>query len=295
MSRPHLASPEERAALADLELLARTTVEGVRQGLHRSPFHGYSAEFAQYRHYRPGDDLRHVDWKRFARSDRLYTRQFRETTNLGAVLVLDQSRSMAFPPVGPTKFAVARAAAAALAGLIVDQGDAVGLLALGDGRATWIPPGSGRHHLHTVLAALARLVPEGRTPIGAAVRRASGLLRRKGLLVVLSDFYDAPASLDDVRRAARAGHEAMLVHVLAPQECRLEVPRDAEVEDLETGERLVISAPAVREAFAREVDAWARAVRDGARAEGLDTLRLVTDAPVADQLRRFLVARRAGA
>src|SRR5215203_705463 len=104
MSRPHIVSPAERSSLRDLELLARTTVEGVRQGLHRSPFHGYSAEFAQYRHYRPGDDLRHVDWKRFGRSDRLYTRQFRETTNLAAVIVLDQSRSMAFPATGVTKF-----------------------------------------------------------------------------------------------------------------------------------------------------------------------------------------------
>ena len=202
---------------------------------------------------------------------------------------------MAFPPAGPTKFAVARAAAAALAGLIVDQGDTVGLLALGDGRATWVPPGSGRHHLHTVLAALARLAPEGTTPIGEAVRRASGLLRRKGLLIVLSDFYDAPASLDDVRRAARMGHEPLLVHVLAPQERRLDVPRDAEVEDMETGERLVVSAPAIRDAFAREVEAWTRAVREGARADGIEAVELVTDAPVADQLRRALVARRARA
>src|SRR5918998_5721136 len=97
MSRPHVVSPAELSSLRDLELLARTTVEGLRQGLHRSPFHGYSAEFSQYRHYRPGDDLKYVDWKAFGRTNRLYSRQFRETTNLGALLVIDVSGSMNFP------------------------------------------------------------------------------------------------------------------------------------------------------------------------------------------------------
>src|SRR3990170_3652658 len=97
MSRPHVVSPTELSSLRDLELLARTTVEGLRQGLHRSPFHGYSAEFSQYRHYRPGDDLKYVDWKALARTDRVYTRQFRETTNLAALFVMDISRSMNYP------------------------------------------------------------------------------------------------------------------------------------------------------------------------------------------------------
>ena len=115
--------------------LTRTTVEGLRQGLHRSPFHGFSAEFSQYRHYRPGDDLKYVDWKAFARTDRLYSRQFRETTNLGALFVVDASRSMAFPAHGGSKFDRARAAAAVLATLVIDQGDAAGLLAIGGERA----------------------------------------------------------------------------------------------------------------------------------------------------------------
>src|SRR5262245_63258449 len=113
MSRTHVVSPAELSSLRDLELVARTTVEGMRQGLHRSPFHGYSAEFSQYRHYRPGDDLKYVDWKAFARTDRLYSRQFRETTNMGALFVIDASRSMDFGRTR-TKFALASAAVAAL-------------------------------------------------------------------------------------------------------------------------------------------------------------------------------------
>src|SRR5918995_4717725 len=124
MSRPHVVAPSELSALRDLELVTRTTVEGLRQGLHRSPFHGYSAEFSQYRRYNPGDDLKYVDWKAFGRTDRLYSRQFRETTNLGALFVIDASRSMAFPEHGQSKFALAQAAAAVLATLVIDQGDA---------------------------------------------------------------------------------------------------------------------------------------------------------------------------
>src|SRR5918997_5741414 len=123
MSRAHVVTSAELQSLRDLELMTRATVEGLRQGLHRSPFHGFSAEFSQYRHYRPGDDLRYVDWKAFARTDRLYSRQFRETTNLAALFVVDVSRSMDFG-APRTKFALATAVAAALGTLVIDQGDA---------------------------------------------------------------------------------------------------------------------------------------------------------------------------
>ena len=145
------------AGIADLELVARIVVEGLVSGLHRSPFHGYSAEFSQYRHYRPGDDLKYVDWKLVARTDRVYTKQFRETTNMASAIVLDTSASMEFPgaaDVGPTsKFRYAVIAAAALAHLISGQGDAVGLLA----GERFLAPRAGRQHLRGLLAALSSL------------------------------------------------------------------------------------------------------------------------------------------
>src|SRR6188508_981053 len=152
MSRPHIATASELSTLRDLEFVARTTVEGLRHGLHRSPFHGYSAEFSQYRHYRPGDDLKYVDWKAFARTDRIYTRQFRETTNVSALFVVDVSRSMDFPSGGRTKFEMARSVAAILGTLVLDQGDAAGVLAV-DERAHLVPARSGHHHLRVMLAA----------------------------------------------------------------------------------------------------------------------------------------------
>ena len=298
MTRPHVVSPAELTSLSDLELIARTTVEGLRQGLHRSPFHGYSAEFAQYRHYRQGDDLKHVDWKLFGRSGRLYTRQFRETTNLSALFVLDASASMAYPDApagGPpvaSKFLVARAATAALAALVIDQGDTAGIAAEGSDGFTFLPSRSGRHHLHAILAALARLSPGGAAPVSEVVRRAVARLGRRGLVVVLSDFYDEPASTDEVRRLARMGHEVVVVHVLSPEEIDLPVTREVEIEDLESGETRVVDPDDVRARYRATVSEFKRRVERAVIAEGLDYLPLRCDRPLPETLRSFLLRRR---
>src|ERR671912_1028163 len=168
-----MLDPRTMASIGDLELVARLTVDGTISGLHRSPFHGYSAEFAQYRHYRPGDDLKYVDWKAFARTDRIYTRQFRETTNLSALFVTDVSKSMDFQG----KFELARAVTAILGTLVLDQGDAAGVLAV-DERAHYVPPRSGHHHLRVFLAEVAALQPRGTASIGEALRRAAAIVKR---------------------------------------------------------------------------------------------------------------------
>jgi uncharacterized protein (DUF58 family) len=291
VSRPHVVAAADRAALRDLELLARTTVEGLRQGLHRSPFHGFSAEFSQYRHYRPGDDLKYVDWKAFARTDRLYSRQFRETTNLGALFVLDVSGSMAFDG----KLTLAAATAAALGTLVIDQGDAAGLLALNrDGRAEYVPARSGRHHLRVFLAALARLKAGGSVPVAEALRRAAALIRRRGLIVVLSDLYDETATLSEVRRLSRMGHDAIVIHTLSPDEMTLPRAGAAEFEDLETGARVVADARAVRDDYTRAIGRFLSNIERSLQREGLDYVRLLTNAPIEPPLRRLLLSRRGG-
>ena len=286
-------------------MLARTTVEGLRQGLHRSPFHGYSAEFSQYRHYRPGDDLKYVDWKAFGRTDRLYSRQFRETTNMGALFVVDISGSMAFPDetvgAGPatitSKFQLARAAAAVLATLVIDQGDAAGLLALGGVGASvthYVPPRSGRHHLHLYLAALARLTPAGHEPVAAALRRAGSLLRRRGMIVLVTDLYDEDQTLAEIRRLARMGHDVVTVHVMAREEMTLPRGGATEFVDLETGMTLVANPDAIAGEYKEAMQAFLSRTRQAVEREGLDYVRLVTSEPLEPVLRRFLVGRRGG-
>ena len=296
MSRPHVVTPAELSSLRDLELLARTTVEGLRQGLHRSPFHGYSAEFSQYRHYRPGDDLKYVDWKAFGRTDRLYSRQFRETTNMSALFVLDASRSMDFAATD-SKFTLARAAAAVLATLVIDQGDAAGLLAMtGEqaGDTQYVPPRSGRHHLHLCLAAIARLAPTAPVGVASALRRAASLLRRRGLVVVVSDLYEDEEALPEIRRLSRMGHDVVVIHVMAKEELTLHHRGAVEFEDLETGVTLLTNGEAIAAEYQANVRSFLTRVEQAIAREGVDYVRLTTGESLDVALRRFLVGRRGG-
>lgn len=291
--------PKVVAAIDDLEVVARHIVEGLRTGEHRSPFHGFSAEFSQYRPYRPGDDLKYLDWKVLARTDRLYTRQFRETTNLSAMLVLDASASMAYPAevkgADVSKFVYARLIAAALAYLLVQQGDAVGLMTMADGKFVYVPPRGGRMHLRRVLARLSTLTPEGTWTPGAVISRAAELLRRRGVMLVLSDFYDHEAeTLTELKRAGRRGHETALLQVMSRGEIEFPYAGGMEFEDLEGGAtRLVeasVLAPVYRARIAAFIDRW----RTNARSSGLDYALMTTDVPPDDALRGYLIRRGAG-
>jgi uncharacterized protein (DUF58 family) len=289
---PEACPPDVLAQIADLELVARIIVEGLVSGLHRSPFHGYSAEFSQYRHYRPGDDLKYVDWKLAARTDRVYTKQFRETTNMAAALVLDTSASMDFPGKGVSKFRYAVMIAAALAHLVSGQGDAVGLLAGGAKAPAFLPPRTGRQHARRLLATLTSLAPAGTWRPAEALRGAAERMRRRGLLLVLSDFYDEEdRTFEELRRAARMGHEVVLFQIMSREELELPYRRDLEFTDLETGRIIAINAGLARRDYKDAVAAFLERCRTRAGAEGFQYSLVVTDMPPDRALRNFLLAR----
>ncbi|MGH7552625.1 MAG: DUF58 domain-containing protein, partial [Longimicrobiales bacterium] len=201
-------SPAVVAAVHDLELAARLVVEGMRAGRHKSPFHGYSAEFQQHRPYRAGDDLKYLDWKLLARTDRLYSRQFRETTSMSVMIVLDSSASMAFPDQGISKFRYASIIAASLAYLIASQGDAVGLMTMADGALAYVPAKGGRPHLRSLITRIDRVAAGGQWQPDRVIARGAELLRRRGVVLVISDFYDAEeATRRELRRVAGRGHD----------------------------------------------------------------------------------------
>jgi len=287
-----LLDPAVLNSIRDLELVARVTVDGTVSGLHRSPFHGYSAEFSQYRHYRQGDDLKYIDWKLFARTDRIYTKQYRETTNVLAQVVVDASASMAYQGgAAVSKLDYARLLAAALSHLIAGQGDSVGLVSFDEGLREYIPPRAGRLHLRRILVSLSRLEPSGRTSSATALRRAVDLLKRRGLLLVVSDLYDEGKAVDsELRRAIRIGHEAAVFHVLAPDEIALPFRNDVELEDLESGDRILTSAgtrTSYQAAFAAFLERW----RTTCAGYGIDYHRVTTDQPLDAALRNYLLRR----
>jgi len=289
-------APAVVAAIDDLELAARLIVEGLRSGEHRSPFHGYSAEFSQHRPYRAGDDLKYLDWKLLARTDRLYSRQFRETTNLSAMLVLDTSASMAFPAEGVSKFRYAAVVAAALAWLVIDRGDAAGLMTMSGGALTFLPARSGRTHLRAMLAEIARLAPAGTWQPERVIARAAELLKRRGVIIALSDFYDAgDATRRELRRASARGHDVSMLQVVSREEIAFPYAGNLEFEDLESGARRVVTAASTAPGYRAAVaDFLARCRRDAHR-DGLDYALLPTDVAPAQALRGYLLRRDHGA
>ena len=288
------------AAIDNLELAARLVVEGARSGQHRSPFHGFTAEFSQHRPYRPGDDLKHLDWKLLARTDRLYSRQFRETTNLSAMLVIDTSGSMNFPasagasPI--SKFHYAIVVAAALAHVIIDQGDAIGLLASSGDRFVYVPPKGGRPHRQLIFTTLARLEPAGACPLDRLIARGAELLKRRGVLIALSDFYDASeATFGELRRAAKHGHDLTLLQILSRDEMTFPYSGSIEFDDLETTERRVIDADTVAAGYRQAVSGFLEHYRREVSRDGHEHVLMPTDVPVEHALRSYLLRRAARA
>ncbi|AMY10261.1 hypothetical protein LuPra_03491 [Luteitalea pratensis] len=300
---PLSLDPALLARIADLELAARLIVEGARLGSHRSPFTGSGAEFQQMRPYLPGDDLKHLDWKHYARTDRLFTRVYRETTEWPVMLAIDTSRSMAFVDhQGMSKLRMGALLAAALTYLLVHQGEAVGLVTHppppaasarqgGADTGDALPARTGRPHLVRMLGLLSRIRAGGGTDLAGAIRRAAARLGRRGCLALISDLYGADDMHHALREVRRMGHEVVVFHVLSPQERRLEASGDVEFVDLETDERLIANAPTIRDVYAARVAAFIAEQRAFATAEGITFVQAGTDRPIDLVLRAFTQQR----
>jgi uncharacterized protein (DUF58 family) len=293
--RLDLLDPGSLAQLGGMEFIARRVVEGFLMGLHRSPNRGFSAEFAEHRAYRAGDDLRHIDWRMYGRSDRYYVKQFEEETNLRAYLLVDVSESMGWsslPDQLPTKLWYATHLAAALALILLRQGDAVGLATFHDRVGLRVAARGGRRQWHELVQRLARVEPQGGTAMPGALRDLTSRMRRRGLVVVLSDLLVDPESTRTALRYLRhQGHEVLVFHLIDPGERELPATADARFFDPETAEELQVTVADVREeyrrAVARALQEWERSTRP----YGIDYLVLDTDAPLSRPLRAYLRKR----
>jgi uncharacterized protein (DUF58 family) len=290
-------SPAVVAAVDDLELAARVVVDGLRAGAHRSPFHGYGAEFQQHRPYRAGDDLKYLDWKVYARSNRLYTRQFRETTNVAVMLVIDTSASMAFPVATPgtsalTKFRYASIVAASLAYLASEQGNAVGMMSMTGDTMAYLPARSGRVHLRALIARIDGLTPSGVWQPTTVIGRAAELLQRRGLLMVLSDFYDDESGTQqELRHVVQRGHDVSMLQVVAREERELTFRDQTELQDMETGARLLVEPATAAAAHRAAMTSFLERCRSFAVHEGIDYGVFDTSDAPERSLRDYLVHR----
>jgi uncharacterized protein (DUF58 family) len=288
--------PAVLAGISSLDLLAKTVVDGFVAGLHRSPDFGFSQEFAEYRPYVPGDDLRHVDWNLFARTDRCYLKRYRGETNSQLTVLLDASNSMQFGS-GPTnKMDYARFIAASLFYLAIrNQRDAAGLIVFDDEVRDYVDPSTRQGQLARLLAALERAEPRARTDFAKPMRHFQELLHRRGIAIVISDFYEDPTKIVRAIEPLRfRGNEVVLFHVLDPQEIRPTLKGPAILVDLETDEKIEVIPEYAKTTYAAKVDAHIEQLRSRARAAGMDYQLLVTDQPLDAALREYLSLRQAG-
>jgi uncharacterized protein (DUF58 family) len=286
-------SPTVLAGISSLDLVAKTVVDGFVAGLHRSPDFGFSQEFAEYVAYSPGDDLRHVDWNVFARSERMYLKRYRGETNSVLTILLDASNSMQFGSHGVNKMDYARYLAASLFYLAVHgQRDAAGLITFDDEIRNYVRPSTRQGQLHRLLAGLEQAEARARTDFAKPMRYFQEFLKRRGMVLIVSDFWEPPESIIRTIEPLRfRGNEVVLFHVLDPEDVRPKLNGPSLLVDLETDEQLEVTPDYTKVEYRSKVEAHLTELRDRTRAAGMGYCLLMTDRPLDDALREYLTLR----
>lgn len=279
-------------SIRNLELRARVVVEGFWSGIHRSPYHGFSVEFTEYRQYTPGDDPRYLDWRVYARTDRFFIKKFEDETNLRCHLLFDHSRSMTFGSLPYTKGQYAATLVATLAYFLHLQGDAVGLLRFDEQFREYLPARHRSGHLRQLLLSLEKPASGSSTNLAAPLKRIVEMVRKRGLMVLVSDFL---APLDELERElvslSACGHEMVIFQILDPAEITFGFSQPSVFQDAESGRTLFIDPDAARKEYLRKLEAHTASLLATASKLGIAFHRLVTDSPLELALFDFLRGR----
>lgn len=292
LSSAKFIDPQALMTIRSLELRARAVVEGFWNGMHRSPYHGFSVEFTEYRQYTPGDDPRYLDWKVFARSDRYFIKKYEDETNLRCYLLADQSRSMEYGSRGYTKATYAATLAATLAYFLHLQGDAIGLLTFDDRIREYLPARSRVGHLRQIMLALEKPAGGSATDLVAPIERITSLIRKRGMVALISDFL---APLDRLEKnliaLTAAGHEVAIFQILDPTEFNLSIDQASVFEDVESSRTLYIDPNAARTEYVKKFEAHNAALRAICQKLGVEYHQLATDRPLELTLFDYLQQR----
>ena len=286
--------PEVIARLAHLDVRARLVVEGFIAGMHRSPFHGFSVEFAEHRPYVPGDPLKNLDWKVWARSDRYLVKQYTEETNLRCHLLVDLSGSMGFRSAraAMSKLEYAQSLAGALAYLMLHQQDAVGAMLFADRPLRYIPARAMRSHLDVVLKALGAAEPHGRTRLGPMLHELAERIKRRGLIILCSDLMDRPSEvLSGLQHFRHRHHEVIVFHLLDPDEIEFPYTDTSTFVDMESGERLTTEPWEIARRYREKLEAWTEYYKRNCRERRIDYVQINTRTPFDRALLAYLEKR----
>jgi uncharacterized protein (DUF58 family) len=285
--------PAVLASISSLDLVAKTVVDGFVSGLHQSPDFGFSQEFAEYRPYNEGDDLRHVDWNVYSRTERLYLKRFRGETNSLLTVLLDASNSMQFGSHRVTKMDYARYLAASIFYLAIHgQRDAAGLITFDDEIRNYVRPSTRQGQLYRLLAGLEQAEARARTDFAKPMRYFQEFLKRRGMVLIVSDFWDSPESIvRNIEPLRYRGNEVVLFHVLDPEDVRPKLNGPSILVDMETNQQLEVTPDYSKTEYREKVDAHLADLRDRTQSAGMDYFLLMTDRPLDEALREYLTLR----
>ncbi|MFC1606794.1 DUF58 domain-containing protein [Candidatus Latescibacterota bacterium] len=287
-------TPEIASRLSRLDLIARFVVEGYITGLHKSPYHGFSAEFSEHRQYMAGDSLRYLDWKVYGRSDRMYIKRFEEETNLKSHIIVDMSGSMGYKNRGTvTKFRYASIAAASLAFLMIRQRDSVGLVTFSDAVKSYIPPRSVQSQLKEVIKVLDGAEPDGATVTGQVLHTMAERISARGLVILFSDLLvDTDDLLHGLKHFRHNGHEVIVFHILDPMELDFDFGSETQFIDMETGRKISTQPWHIRDRYRAELEGQFSGLVRALHDISIDYCRLTTDVPFDHALSEYLAKRK---
>jgi uncharacterized protein (DUF58 family) len=284
--------PEVLSRVSNLELRAKLVVEGFITGLHKSPFHGFSVEFSQHRPYNPGDSLRFVDWKVLGRTDRYYIKQYEEETNLKSHILLDVSNSMNYTSTEISKLIYAKYLSSALSYLMLMQRDAVGVVLFDSKIRKLMPPRSATSYLQPILYELDRVESGDDTKISDVLHVMAERIKRRGLIVLISDLLDDPEEvLSGLRHFRHNRHEVLLFHLLDPQEIEFNFNGDVLFEDLETGEKIKTHPWYIKKDYQQKINEFINFYKSACRENKIDYQLLLTDSSLDQALMEYLIKR----
>ncbi len=285
--------PDVVSKLANLNLVARLVVEGFITGLHRSPYHGFSVEFAEHRQYMPGDEIRHVDWKVYAKTDRYYVKEFEEETNLKAYLLLDASASMGYSSHGINKLQYATYLAAALSYLMLRQRDSVGLVTFDQKIRKYLPPRSVNTYLSLILQELQKVKTRAKTNVADTFHQMAERINRRGLIIIFSDLFDDPHQvLSGLKHFRHKKHEVIVFHILDPFERFFDFKQAAVFQDLETSEKLATQPWHIRGEYRRLMNNFVETYKKQCRENRIDYVLMDTSEDFERALLQYLVKRK---
>ena len=293
MPSGHILTPDIISRLNNLSLKARFVVEGFIVGLHKSPYHGFSVEFSEHRAYGAGDEIRHVDWKLWGKTDRFFIKQFEEETNLKSYLLVDQSLSMTYKSKNTTKLEYAQILAASLGYLMLKQQDAVGLTLFDDRIRVNIPARSKRSHLNIILSQMQNIIAGPETTIAPVLHKTAEAIKKRGLIILISDLFDDPDKvLSGLQHFRYKGHEVIVFHVLDPQELTLDFTQRTRFRDMESGEEIVTDPWHIQSDYQKSMNQFCDYIKSNCRQKNIDYVQLSTDLPLDMALSEYLIKRK---